>query len=96
VSQIDSLEYSGANNVKMSTTASATLQRKKLGEGKAEMPPGAFRTRELRPPPPYEQGMGLLQPRTPVQSMRSASCIALCDGKARKDRARPLCSLLTA
>ena len=39
VSQIDSLEYSGANRVKMSTMASVTLQRKKLVEGKAEAPP---------------------------------------------------------
>lgn len=39
VSQIDSLEYSGADKVKMSTVASVTLQRKKVGEGKVQMPP---------------------------------------------------------
>ncbi|KAM6330151.1 uncharacterized protein O3Q21_003632 [Podargus strigoides] len=36
--QIDSLEYSGANKVKVSTMASVTLQRKKLGEGKLRTP----------------------------------------------------------
>lgn len=40
---------------------SATLQRRKLGAGKAEMLPGAFRTREARSPLPYKQDMGLLK-----------------------------------
>lgn len=39
VSHIDSLEYSGAGEVKTATMALVTLQRKKLVEGKAEMPP---------------------------------------------------------
>lgn len=39
VSHTDSLEYSGAGEVKTATMALVTLQRKKLVEGKAEMPP---------------------------------------------------------
>lgn len=68
VSHIDSLEYNGANKVKMSTVASVTLQRKNLIKGKAEMPPGAFSTRVPRSPLPYEQDMSFFQPHAPMQS----------------------------
>lgn len=68
VSHIDSLEYSGANKVKMSTVASDKLQRKKLVKGKAEVPPGALSTRDPRSPLPYKQDMSLFQPCAPMQS----------------------------
>lgn len=58
----------------MSTKASVTLQRRKLGERQGRNATGTYRITEPRSPLPKEQDMSLFQSHTPVQS--SWLCLA--------------------
>lgn len=89
VSLIVSLEYSRANKVTMSTKASVTLQRKKLGERQGRNATGTFRIRESRSSLPYEQDMSLFQSHMPVQSRRDLQLAVFGIMAARQERTVP-------
>lgn len=94
LSQTESLEYGEANKVKMSTVASVTLQRKKLVEGRVEMPSSSLQERGAQVPSTTGAGHALFQSHTAMQSRSDLQPAALASLLPGEQGLCPLRSLL--